>query len=95
MKKGSRICHSEKTLINLKKARSHLDKVIHMKENEVYCIDIIQQNLAIIGLLKSANQALMEGHLNTCFANAIKAKDTKKQADMVAEILRVASISSK
>ena len=95
MKKGTRICHNEKTLINLKKARTHLEQVIKMKESGVYCIDIMQQNLAVIGLLKSANQALMEGHLNNCFADAIKAKDAKKQKDMVLEILKVSSLSSK
>ncbi len=95
MKKGSRICHSKKTLINLKKARSHLDKVIIMKERGEYCIDIIQQNLAVIGLLKSANQALMEGHLNTCFTDAVKTNNSVKQKDMIAEILKVTSLSSK
>lgn len=95
MKKGSHICHNERTLINLKKARSHLDKVIIMKERGEYCIDIIQQNLAVIGLLKSANQALMEGHLNTCFTDAVKSSNSLKQKDMIAEILKVTSLSSK
>ncbi len=82
-------------MINLKKARSHLDKVIKMKERGEYCIDVIQQNLAVIGLLKSANQALMEGHLNTCFSDAVKSKNTVKQKDMIAEILKVSTLSSK
>jgi len=55
----------EKTLINFKKAQSLLAKIIKMVENNEYCIDIMQQNLAIVGLLKSAHQMLMEGHLNT------------------------------
>lgn len=95
MTKGTHVCHSEKTLINLKKARSHLDKIIKMKEDGKYCIDIMQQNLAVIGLLKAANQALMQGHLNTCFANAVKAKDAEKQDEMVQEIIRVTQMSTK
>ena len=95
MTKGSHVCHSEKTLINLKKARGHLDKIIKMKEEGKYCIDIMQQNLAVIGLLKAANQALMQGHLNTCFANAVKAKNTEKQDEMVQEIIRVTQMSTK
>jgi DNA-binding FrmR family transcriptional regulator len=31
-----------------------------MIEEEKYCIDIIQQNLAVIGLLKSVNIKLLE-----------------------------------
>ena len=47
---------------------------------------IMQQNLAVIGLLKSAHQMLMENHLNTCFKNAIARKDSKKQQEMINEI---------
>jgi DNA-binding FrmR family transcriptional regulator len=38
----------DKTLISLKKARSTLDKVITMIEQDKYCISVIQQNLAVI-----------------------------------------------
>ncbi|MEK9165392.1 MAG: metal-sensing transcriptional repressor [Patescibacteria group bacterium] len=61
----------EKTLINFKKAQSLISKIIKMIEDNEYCIDIMQQNLAVVGLLKSAHQMLMENHLNTCFKTAI------------------------
>lgn len=80
---------NEKTLTNFKKARSHLDKIIKMTEEGEYCIDIMQQNLAVIGLLKSAHQMLMEGHLNSCFKNAMKTDDEKRQQKMIEEILKV------
>jgi DNA-binding FrmR family transcriptional regulator len=35
-------------LIALKKAKSLLDKIITMIENDQYCIEIIQQNLAVM-----------------------------------------------
>ncbi len=57
----------EKTLINFKKAHSLIAKIIEMVQDNQYCIDIMQQNLAALGLLKSAHQMLMENHLNTCF----------------------------
>jgi DNA-binding FrmR family transcriptional regulator len=44
----------------MKKARTLLDKIITMQEKNEYCIDIVQQNLAVIGLLKSANLQLLE-----------------------------------
>ena len=85
----------EKTLINLKKARSHIDKVIKMIENGEYCINVMQQNLAVIGLLKSAHQMLMEGHLNTCFKNAMKTSNEKRKKEMIEEILKVSKIANK
>lgn len=82
----------EKTLINFKKARSLIAKMIKMTEGDRYCIDIMQQNLAVIGLLRSAHQMLMENHLNTCFRKAMEAKNEKKKQEMIQEILKVNKI---
>jgi DNA-binding FrmR family transcriptional regulator len=85
----------EKTVINFKKARSHIDKILKMLEDGEYCIDIMQQNLAVMGLLKSAHLQLMEGHLDTCFKNAMKTNNEERKQKMVAEILQVTKLSSK
>jgi DNA-binding FrmR family transcriptional regulator len=85
----------QKILINLKKANTHLGKVIKMTEQGDYCIDVMQQNLAVIGLLKSAHQMLMENHLHTCFKNAMASKNEKIKAKMVEEILRVSNLANK
>ena len=82
-------------MISFKKAKSHLEKVIQMVEDEKYCIDIMQQNLAVIGLLKSAHQQLMEGHLNSCFKNAMKTNNEKRKQEMIEEILKVSKIANK
>jgi DNA-binding FrmR family transcriptional regulator len=86
---------SEKTLINFKKARTHLEKIMKMVEEGEYCIDIMQQNLAVIGLLKSAHQMLMEGHLNTCFKNAMKSNNEDRHKKMIEEILQVTKLLNK
>ena len=44
------------SLINFKKSKSLIEKIIKMVQDNEYCIDIMQQNLAVIGLLKSAHQ---------------------------------------
>ncbi|MFZ5364727.1 MAG: metal-sensitive transcriptional regulator [Patescibacteria group bacterium] len=85
----------EKALVNFKKAKSHIQNIIDMVEADKYCIDIMQQNLAVIGLLKSAHQLLMEGHLGSCFKDAMAAKNEAKKQKMVAEILRVSKMSNK
>jgi len=82
-------------LINFKKAQSHLNKITKMVEDGAYCIDIMQQNLAVIGLLKSAHQMLMEGHLNSCFKNAMASKNEKRKQEMINEILKVTKLSNK
>jgi len=85
----------QNTLINLKKAQSHLGKIISMIEEGEYCIDTMQQNLAVIGLIRSAHQMLMENHLNTCFEKAISSKNRKKTKQMIEEILKVTKLFNK
>lgn len=85
----------QNTIVNFKKAHSLLGKVAKMVENDEYCIDIMQQNLAVIGLLKSAHQMLMEGHLNDCFKKAMATKNEKRKQEMINEILKVVKICNK
>lgn len=87
--------YKDRSLIALKKTRGLLDKIIKMSEDKEYCIDIMQQNLAAIGLLKSAHQSLMEGHLKSCFTNAMQSKNEKIKKEMTKEILQVTKLSNK
>jgi len=86
---------NKKTLINFKKAHSLIGKIIKMEESNEYCIDIMQQNLAAVGLLKSAHQMLMKGHLNTCFRKAMATKNEKRKQEMIEEILKVSKLANK
>jgi len=83
------ISEKQKTLINFKKAQSLIAKIIKMIEEDKYCINIMQQNLAVLGLLKSAHQMLMENHLNTCFKRAMSTRNEKRHKIMIDEILKV------
>lgn len=84
-----------KTITNFKKAKSLIEKILQMIENKEYCIDIMQQNLAVIGMLKSSHQMLMESHLNSCFKNAINSKNEKLKEKMVTEIIKVTKLVNK
>lgn len=85
----------KKTIVNFKKAQGSIVKIISMLEDNEYCINIMQQNLAVIGLLKSAHHQLMEGHLNSCFKNAMKTDNEKRKQEMIEEILKVSKILNK
>jgi len=83
------------SLINFKKSKSLLGKIIKMVEENEYCIDIMQQNLAVIGMLKSAHRILMESHLHNCFTKAIESKQDKRKLKMIEEILKVTKLANK
>ncbi len=87
--------HREKILVSYKKAKSLIEKIIQMTGDGEYCIDIMQQNLAVIGLLKSAHHQLMEDHLNSCFKKAMSTSNEKRKQQMIDEILKVSSLYNK
>lgn len=85
----------QRTLINFKKSHTLLSKIIKMLEDNDYCIDIMQQNLAVIGLLRSAHEMLMENHLNTCFRKAMSTNNESRKKEMTEEILKVTNLFNK
>ncbi len=87
--------NKQEVIINFKKASSLLIKINEMIENNEYCIDIMQQNLAVMGLLKSSHQMLMQNHLKTCFKKAMETKNEKRKKEMIEEILKVTKLFNK
>lgn len=85
----------EKILICLKKAISHTEKVVKMVKKNRYCIDIIQQILAVQGLLRSAQSHILESHLWTCFQRGMKGRSQKKKKELIKEIVKVTKLSNK
>ncbi len=66
-----------------------ISKIIEMIEEDVYCVDIMQQNLAAVGLLKASHEKLMRNHLQTCFKHAMETDDEEKKQEMIEEIIKV------
>ena len=53
----------ENAIRRIKTAKGQLEGIIKMIEDERYCIDISNQLLASIALLKAANVSILNGHL--------------------------------
>lgn len=80
-----------KVLAQLNRAEGMLKKVIKMVEKEDYCIDILQQSLAVIGFTKSANRLLLENHLGSCFTKGMTNAGSAKQKALINEVLQIVS----
>lgn len=76
----------ERILHRFKIASGHLKKVISMLEDDKYCIDIIHQSQAVQKALKEADGLILENHLKTCAADAIKGG---RQNEAVQEVMNV------
>jgi DNA-binding FrmR family transcriptional regulator len=76
----------ERIIHRLKIAKGHLEKVIQMMEDDTYCIDVMHQMQAIESGLKETGKLLLENHLKTCVADAIR---EGKADESIAEIMQV------
>ncbi len=76
----------ERIVHRLKITKGHLEKIIRMVEDDAYCIDILHQMQAVEGALNKAEGVVLENHLKTCTADAIKEGKTD---EAISEIMNV------
>lgn len=72
-----------RALLSIKKAAGTIIRVGQMVENDVYCIDIIQQIDATAGLLQSAKKTLLSGHLAHCLTDKLKEDKGKTIEELI------------
>lgn len=77
---------TERIIHRLKIAQGHLKKVLDMVEKDEYCIDVIHQSQAVQRALKEVDNLVLENHLKTCAADAIKSGN---QEEVVKELMNV------
>lgn len=78
----------EKALRKIKIVRGQMDGLIKMIEEDRYCVDVSTQILATVGMLKSANLDILEGHLHTCVKDALETGNGEEKIDEILNILK-------
>lgn len=86
--------HLSKVQNNIKKVKGQMELVLKMLDEGRYCVDIIQQCNAAIGLLRQANNSMLESHLNTCGKKLHSSNKTEKE-DFIKEIIRICNVSTR
>lgn len=76
----------ERILHRLKIARGHLNKVIQMIEQDVYCIDVLHQIQAVGSAVTETEGVILENHLKTCALDSIR---NGKQEEAIKEIMTI------
>jgi DNA-binding FrmR family transcriptional regulator len=69
-------------------AEGQLEGVEKMIDSDEYCIDISNQLLAAIAVLKKANYEIINAHLSHCVRNAEGKEDIDKKLLEVSEVLK-------
>ncbi len=78
-----------KISVALKKAKTSIEKILAAIEAEdVDCFPVIQQNLAVIGLLKSVNVLMLESHMERT-AQKLPGNQAKHIRALHKEVIRI------
>jgi len=87
---------SDATIVNrLKSIEGHVRGVVRMVENGEYCIDIVNQMLAIERALQKVNGMVLERHLHTCVTSAIRGENPQERERVIKEIMDVFEATGK
>lgn len=70
-------------------AKGQLEGVTKMVEEDKYCLDISNQILAAIAILKKANHEIISSHLRHCVVSAKGEESTAKLDEIVALLKRI------
>ena len=86
---------NEETLKRMRIVYGHLGGVIHMMEEDAYCIDVIRQIQAVQAALNKVSAAILENHLNSCVTTAIRGEDPSERERVLKEITDVFETATK
>lgn len=73
----------------------HLQGNKRMVEEDKYCVDIIHQNQAAAAALTKTNKIILQSHLETCVAPAVKSNAKQKENKVFNEIAELFEIEQK
>lgn len=80
--------NKKKNIHRIKIIKGHLDAIERMIENDAYCIEVLNQSLAVQKALKALDKQIIEGHLNHCVVEQVKKGDSKKIVEDLLGIYR-------
>ena len=79
----------------LKSIEGHVRGIERMVENGEYCVDIVNQVLAVQRALQKVNGLVLERHLNTCVTHAIRGENPDERERVIGEIMSVFEATDK
>ncbi len=85
-----------KDILNrLKSVEGHVRGVQRMVENGDYCIDIVNQIMAVQRALQKVSGKVLDRHLHTCVTTAIRGEDATERERVITEIMSIFEATGK
>ena len=71
----------------LKSVEGHVRGIQRMLEEGAYCVDVVNQILAVQRALKKVSALVLDRHLHTCVTGAIRGSDAQSRERVLDELL--------
>ncbi len=78
-----------KVSARLSRIEGQIRGIRKMVEEDRYCVDILTQTRAVVAALRGVEDLVMETHLDTCVADAMKSSDPAAQQEKIDEVMSV------
>ena len=82
-------------LNRLKSIEGHVRGIERMVQNGDYCMDIVNQILAVQRALQRVNSMVLDRHLRTCVTTAIRGDKPDERERVIGEIMGVFDATGK
>ncbi len=73
----------------LKSIEGHVRGIARMVDEDAYCIDLLQQTIAVQRALDKLNSLILSDHLDTCVTTAIRGDDPADRERVLGELMQV------
>jgi DNA-binding FrmR family transcriptional regulator len=82
-------------LRRLKSVEGHVRGVGRMVEEGAYCVDVVNQIIAVQRALKKVSALVLDRHLHSCVTHAIQGDDAQAKERVLEELLEVFEANGK
>ncbi len=86
---------SQDILRRLKSIEGHVRGVRLMIEDDAYCVDVVQQIVAIQRALKKVASRVLDQHLHSCVTEAVRGRDVAERERVLQELIEVFEATGK
>lgn len=77
----------EQAYQTLKNAKGQIESALKMLDGQRYCMDISNQLMATIALIKRANKQILSEHLNHCVIESIQNQDAEAKIKEIEQLI--------
>ena len=79
----------------LKSVEGHVRGIERMVEDGAYCVDVVNQIVAVQRALKKVSGLVLDRHLHTCVTKAVRGTDHEAKERVLGELLQVFEATGK